>query len=901
MRKILRWILFLMLFVALFCGVAILVASYFEAPVKQYFVKQLNKRLESPVHVEKIEFSLLAKFPSASLVLHDVWAEENVITIGEADTLAAFERLYLNFNVFDLIDGNYRLRGVEASNGSLRFKVDERGEDNFHIWKTTDDTTGFLLELDRVRLSNVDFRYVNDLRRQDYSLRVRDLVFKGRFSDEQYTMDVDGAGRVNHFIVKGSNYIDHRDVAIETALDVITSRDEYAFRSGEVLVDDRLQFYVSGKFIGDGIDLKLKGNELDIVQTLSLIPNEDRAFLQDYESTGVLDFECVINGAFSKTSNPYFEAKFAFDDASLKQVKTGLRLSDLKGSGSIHNGEEKRLFSTLLLIDTLSGKIGDGDFQTHFFIQNLEKPRLEGRLAYSSDLEELRKLLNLETIEYSEGFIEGSAKIKTVLQNLDSLRSSDFINANASGRIVLKKAKVKLKDDVRTYEVDSAHATIRDNNLVIDRYEGRINGCDVTIKGSAQNFLSYAFGSGGEALHITGDVVAGVITLEDLFPKREGSESKAVVSFLEKMTLNMNLISKEFNVGKFTATDLSGRLIMDAFKIQADRLHFKSQQGDVQGKAGVYRFGENQFGFRSEFDARKLDITELFQTFDNFSQDFLRAEHISGVANLKVEVQTFCDSVLNLNLPSLTASVDLEVLNGKLKDFKPLMNIADEVHQKRMMRLFIDTDELRKRLQNVAFDTIRNEISIRNQVVSIPAMAIRSSAIDINAEGTHHFDNRINYSLDFALSEILQLEDRKEPYNEFVQRDQKGRTRIYMNISGTSENPVVKVERTNINSVVRQDLEEEKQTVKALLKDEFGAFENDTTVRSYEEKKPEDIQMEFDPSTEIEKQESKQTEKSVPEKKATEKDKKSVLNKLIKNTEADKKKLREGEFEDDDF
>ncbi|GEM_PF-411886 len=903
MRSFFKWSFILLVLLSLFLGGAFLVARHFEKPVKAYFVKQLNLRLQSPVHVEEMEFSLLAKFPSASLVLKNVWAEENVITIGQADTLAYFERLYLNFNVFDLLNGTYRLNGVQGSSGYVSLKIDPKGKENYTIWKTTEDTTGFFLELDNVRLTDVRFGYFNQARRQDFSLLVHDLTFNGRFSDEQYTMQVDGDGRVNHFIVKGENYLFEREIAIETELDVITQTSSYAFRNGEVLIDDQLSFSVEGKYVDEGLDLHLQGHKLDIVKTLALLPSENRKLLSDYESEGILNFDCIIQGAFDKTENPYFKADFSVQDAVIKQKASGLELSELTGRGSLENGAKKRMQTAALRIDTLSGKIGEGAFETGFSLIDFSKPRLQGRLRFASELGALSQLLKLENVEEASGQIEVDANIKTVLQQMDSLRSSDFINADASGQVSLRNARLQLKNDVRLYEVDSGEAHIQNNDLRIDACIGRVNGSDVELKGTARGFLAYLF-SKTAALAIRGSLKTGDVRLEDFFAQRtedEEGDEKAVVAFPDRMTLDVKIIANSFRYGKFEADKVSGRLLMDAFKLQADRLNFTSQGGQVEGKAGIYRFAENQFGFRSEFRMRDIDTRQLFQTFDNFGQQQLRAEHISGQTSASVGVQAFCDSLFQIQKESVTANVKLSITQGRLTNFEPLISVADHLKEKRMMRLFINVDELRKRLADVAFDTLTNEISILNQVVTIPSMSIRSSAIDLEAEGSHSFDNEIDYSMDFALSEVLTLKDRKEPYNEFVRRDNKGRTRIYMRIEGTTDDPKVTVQRTNVGKVLRQDLEAERQTVKSLLKSEFGAFSNDTTVRMPEEVPAEELQMEFNPETEIEKEDSKEMPVDSEVKEDTTKKPKSILDRFMKKTEADKKKLREGEFEDDDF
>ena len=105
---------------------AYFLAIKFEDPVRNYIVKEVNKRLASDLYVSDINFSLLKKFPSASLVMENVWAEENVIQIGEPDTLFFFGEVYLNFNVMDILNGVYRINEIETQDGFIRLTVDEK-------------------------------------------------------------------------------------------------------------------------------------------------------------------------------------------------------------------------------------------------------------------------------------------------------------------------------------------------------------------------------------------------------------------------------------------------------------------------------------------------------------------------------------------------------------------------------------------------------------------------------------------------------------------------------------------------------------------------------------------------------------------------------------------------------
>ena len=896
MRKFLAWFFGICIALIVFAIGAYYLAKKYEDPVRDYILKEVNKRLQSPVHVLDINFSLLERFPSASLVMDSVWAEENLVKIGEADTLFFFRKVHLNLNLFDILDGQYKINEIETRDGFMRLKIDQEGYDNFHIWSENTDTTGFLLELDRVHIQNTEFSYRNLLRDQRYDILANELYFNGRFSDESYTMAVYGQGEVHDISIRGTTYLENRHVDVDTDLDITASSERYAFRKGNLIIDKTLDFKVSGAFEGDGIDLRILGSDLDIISTLSLIPSETRSVFDDYTSSGELSFDCTLKGAFGKTDNPNFEVTFSVSDGSIYKNASSWKLTDLTGDGSLTNGARKSFSSAEIILNNLKGELNGDSFSSKFSVSNFNQPSIDGFVRFESNLEALSGFFNVEWMANSTGKFVLDASISTTLANPSNPEARDFLNSKASGSIQLYNADIKLPQDERSYKIDTASFSILNNSLEIIKYRGEINTCEIDLEGKVDGFLNYLFSKTGD-LDVKGVVKTGEINLDDLFPTTSSSQSGVVVAFPSRANWDLTIISKAFQQGKFEAQEISGRLLMNSFKVEASALEFMSQSGAMQGDIGVYRFGENQFGIQTNFRTFDVDVKQLFETFNNFEQSFITSDALEGRLDADISFQALCDSMLNIQTASINSSIDLKISEGALVAFKPLTSVADEIKKKPMLRLFISTDELRKRLEIVRFATLENEITILNGVVSIPRMEIKSSALNINASGTHGLDNKIDYRLDFAFSDLLELKDRKEPYNEFVQRDDEGKTRIYLSMMGTAQDFEVEVKRTDISKSVKTEVQEEGRTVRSLLKGEFGVFKNDTTLKSTKEHKPE-LEIEFDPEGAKEKSTEKKEVKDPNQKKQEET---NLLNKLMKKTESDKKKLKDGEFEDDDF
>jgi hypothetical protein len=155
-----------------------------------------------------------------------------------------------------------------------------------------------------------------------------------------------------------------------------------------------------------------------------------------------------------------------------------------------------------------------------------------------------------------------------------------------------------------------------------------------------------------------------------------------------------------------------------------------------------------------------------------------------------------------------------------------------------------------------------NHITISNRKISIPQFQINSSAMNLSCNGTHDFDNNIDYHFKVTLNELLSKKRKREAprENEFNEYDddEQGKSTLFISMTGNMENPVIKFDKKELKKFVKDEINNEKQTVKQLLKDEFGLFKNDPSLKAKMEQKPKksgEFEVEWE-------EDSKQTDKS---------------------------------------
>ena len=189
-------------------------------------------------------------------------------------------------------------------------------------------------------------------------------------------------------------------------------------------------------------------------------------------------------------------------------------------------------------------------------------------------------------------------------------------------------------------------------------------------------------------------------------------------------------------------------------------------------------------------------------------------------------------SALIINPKSVVVDGTVKIFNGELHDFAPILALSR----------FIKVSELR----HVKFSGLQNRVQIYDRKIFIPSMEIKSSALNLTASGSHTFTNKVDYSLKLLLSDVLGKKA-KENNTEFgqVEDDGLGKASLFLHMTGDASNPKFTYDKKAVMKKIQTDIKTEKQTLKDLLKKEFGT-KKDSTLTQKKEAKKEAVEIEWD-------------------------------------------------------
>ena len=298
------------LVISVICVAGVLLTAYtvgylYKDEVKNVVVQSLNQRLKTKIEVEHISFSLIRHFPYPSLTFTNVVVFEPNEFITSGQVLNARE-IVLILSFTSLFNDNYSLLQVSITDALLNLQIDENGNANYNIWKSSDKTdespNELNIDLKNVTFTNTDVLYYNIPKNQDISFLIESGTFKGNFKSEAYAMNASAKLLKSQVIIDDVKYLNKTDCNVELNLNVNRNTGNYLFETSSIESNGLKLSVEGGLTINENdtdFDLKISTPEADLPSLIAFIPEKYRGPTIEYNYSGRITFDCFIKGKSS--------------------------------------------------------------------------------------------------------------------------------------------------------------------------------------------------------------------------------------------------------------------------------------------------------------------------------------------------------------------------------------------------------------------------------------------------------------------------------------------------------------------------------------------------------------------------------------------------------------------------
>ncbi|MBK7571764.1 MAG: hypothetical protein IPI10_09130 [Bacteroidetes bacterium] len=819
-----------------FFALATLVSLFYSKEIKQLIIGELNKNLATEIKVREFSFSVIRHFPFASIDMQDVLIND-VNDSAKKDTLIYANRLALLFNVTGIFNKDVTVRKIIFDKGNLNIRIDEDGEGNYKFWKTTNDTAkNGVIDLQKILLKDVDITY-NDLKNsQHYNAFAHKAQLSGRFSNDEFTLTTSANLFVSKLLVKNINYINQKEVEISSNLKVNTKTDLYKLENSSVKIAD-VKFDINGTVKAPShsvfLDLDVKSNEADLASFISLLPPNYSSRMKSFKSKGRFVFHSTIKGESAGEKTPDVKVDFAISDGTLKPENNEIELTAINFSGNFHNSSSTG--KSVLVIPSLAASLSGHKIKAEIRIDDLDNAFLTIHASTQLDLAQVKPFITADTLEQLSGNLAMNVYYSGKLSQLQNMSKDRLYEVKASGNIDISHVNFKLKNNPLAFLNMSGNFVLKNEDVAIENLSGKISSTDFKLDGVFKNFIPFILVRDQPGDFIA-DVVSNNLAMDELLVNKSAASSPNDTSYIMKfnprLTCDLNVSIGNMQFRKFQASGVRGQIHLERQIISSRGLNFKAMDGVVQMDANINASRRDSIVMSCDAHFAKLDITRLFYEMENFDQTTMTDKNVKGRISADVQFASIWSKDLTINSSKVISTCDITIENGELNNFTPILALAK----------YIKVPDLNK----IKFSTLTNRIAIKDRKIFIPNMEIKSSAINISGNGTHSFDNIVDYHLKLLLSDVLgkKMKSNSTEFGE-IEDDGLGRPMLMLSMKGPVDNPKFAYDHKAAGEKIKTEINKERQTLKELFKEEFSPGKKDS-VKTSKPKKKDEMQIDWD-------------------------------------------------------
>ena len=822
--------------------VATIIASFtlvyfYGDKIKNLALTEINKNLNSKVDVRSIDVSVIQHFPFASIIMDDVFiaSVEGINKLSfkdqDSDTLFYAKEISLNFNLIKVLKNEFVLNRITIAKGKINLLTDKNGADNYHFWKNSSDPKDKLkIDLKNINIRNTEINYSNKNINTETSSFIKTLDLTGRIDSGLIICSSELDIERTSLIIDNQCFLTNMDIISDFNFSFIN--DQIEIKKGLIkILGENISF--SGQYLKNSStfkDINIKFSDFSLTDLISLIPQSMFDSSQLNIIDGKISIDCYIDGQYSLEIYPAIKINYKIINADFKPENLLSPIENLNANGcyTLENG--KILSKSSLTLDSFSLKFNgkrfiNGDLK----LIDLLKPSISGNITFNIDADDILQFKVVKEYDI-KGNISGKVNFSGITSNYKNVNTEklSWTGNILSSDILIKSGKETIA------QIKSGNYDLAENNIQINEALAVFPGINISITGKIFDPVNRQFQS--SPLKADLEINSEMLDVNAYLSGDQSDDESSIFTDLLDISGKVNLKKMVYN--RFEAEKITFDLSYKNSIITMKDLRFSTCNGKVISENIISEAPLKTINIRGKARLEDIDIHEFFYSFENFGQTFICDKHLTGDLTGDVFYNTGWTFDFDVIDKDITIESSVEVINGELYDFEPMMELSD----------YLRVPDLK----HIEFSNLRNDIVIQDRKVFIPTMSINSTALNLEINGIHDFDQNISYDITLLLSELLskRFNDKKE--EEWIEYDDtSSRAKIFLKAEGNVDNFDIKYDFQRASTERKQKVKEEKKVIKAVLNKEFGLFKKDSAelksiLDKKETKKPKKVQIIWD-------------------------------------------------------
>ena len=826
MKKFFKIILkFLIISLVFLVTTILVISSYFADDIEERVIQKVQEKLEAPLILDDVEFTIYDNFPYASVKITNLLVLESAEF--DNDTLLFTECAYVEISLLNIINKIYDLQSIIITDAVINIKYNNANIPNFMIFKTENDNTK-PLSINKITLLNTNFSIQKKTPILNISWALKRSIIS--IKDHNYTINKKGFSK--KLVVGMTDYLNDKNFnfILKTRLkkDTITI-------SESILDIENVLLNVKGIiFQGNKLDLEINANDQEINQIIKHLPANIKTACSPFLANGKITFNSCLKGIVDKENNPLFEIDYNISEGNFKLKSMPFKLNNVQINGSLSNGLGRNFNSTKIVSTLFNATTKYGNINGIFTLTNLNDYFLNSQFTSSWGLSEVNQYFEYSPFVGLRGRLDATTNYKGNIAFNNRFKKM-FLSSNHKSDIKLNDVKFLYNDFPLDFVFEEVKCKLDKNKIIVKSCKATIAETDLDFNGELTNLIRYVlnesptiFSNGN--INSTYTNFSQIMTLGDLSKSGKKGGGKTIMP--NWINANIAIDINNFSYENFTASNLSGAIAYNNGNFIMKDLSANTLNGSINGGFTLSEPTKNNLKLESNVKLNQINIRNSFKAFNNYGQKFITEEQLKGVGTAILNIESHWKPNFILNTKKLKVSSHLIIEKGELIDFKPLESLSS----------YVSLNELK----HVKFSKLENSIDIANEIITIPTMKIKSSALSVFLSGTHTFNQSINYNVTLLLSELLSSSFRKEntKITEFGEEDQDGKifNTVYFKMTGSTNDPKISLDKIRFMEDLNDSFKKEKQTINNIIEEDILQKKE----KKFEEKGQE-IEIEWNP------------------------------------------------------
>jgi hypothetical protein len=322
-------------------------------------------------------------------------------------------------------------------------------------------------------------------------------------------------------------------------------------------------------------------------------------------------------------------------NCTVRQKKTGIRLSGINGTGRFSNGSGNKPETSTFRIDNFSSMLENGQIAGNFRYTNFSRPEIASDIRTLIDLGNFRKFISIDTIENLEGKLNGNIHFQAGFKN-SSFSRRNIENFQISGNAIIQDAELKLKNSGYLYNDINCQITLG-YDFLIENLSLRIDDNDFFIKGRLTGAVPYLLQQ-NNTLNLKAELRSQNLDLTKYFEKDPGkvsaSKYEASMLFPDDLFAELNVSASNFRLKKFNARNAIAHVNYKPGMYTLNSANFETMKGRVSGNGAVLLDYNKNLLKSGVYNSKRYFIPLCYQldTLVTTKQVFKDARFSFGVA-----------------------------------------------------------------------------------------------------------------------------------------------------------------------------------------------------------------------------------------------------------------------------